>query len=102
MFLINFSWRSSSAFEDPLRARGDAALRSARKSRSNSLRVRARVFLCIRNVGAALVSFQLTSWRAVRMHEFGQTSLELQSENPAHLFMNARQRSGPHQICECL
>jgi len=49
-----------------------------------------------------LVSFQLTSWRAVRMHEFGQTSLELQSENPAHLFMNARQRSGPHQICECL
>src|SRR5713101_793690 len=27
-------------------------------------------------------------------HEFGNTSLELQSENPAHLFMNARQRSG--------
>ena len=101
MFLINFSWRSSSAFSTPRTGRR-SALRSARKSGSNSLRVRARVFLCIRNVGAALVSFQLTSWRAVRMHEFGQTSLELQSENPAHLFMNARQRSGPHQICECL
>ena len=26
MFLINFTWRSSSAFEDPLRAQGDARL----------------------------------------------------------------------------
>ena len=24
-------------------------------------------------------------------HEFGQTSLELRSENPAHLFMNAKE-----------
>jgi hypothetical protein len=30
-------------------------------------------------------------------HEFGKISPELHSDNRAHLFLNARQRSGPHQ-----